>query len=131
MMIRAFASLLPPTAKVTEAPTVFQNLVLAPVYGGASAMGFPALVTPCIPSFASRIYGYAGLDASITLLPGNSSARAYIDGVWSRNFVPSGQLILLPDGRVGFLFTNPTATFVQVAVVGVPQRVYWYLEPGL
>ncbi len=127
---KGWARLLPPTAKVTEAPTVFQNLVLAPVYGSASAMGFPALVSPCIPSFASRIYGYAGLDASITLLPGNSSARAFIDGVWSRNFVPSGQLILLPDGRVGFLFTNPTATFVQVAVVGVPQRVYWYLEPG-
>jgi len=122
---------LPTTAKVTEAPTVFQNLVLAPVYGGAAAMGFPGLVSTCIPSFTSRIFGYAALDASITLLPGNSIAQNYIEGVWSRNFVPSGQLILLPDGRVGFLFTNPTATFVQVAVVGVPQRVYWYVEPGI
>jgi len=128
---KGWARLLPPTAKVTEAPTVFQNLVLAPVYGSAAAMGFPSLVASCIPSFTSRIYGYSGLDASITLLPGNSTNQAFIDGVWSRNFVPSGQLILLPDGRVGFLFTNPTATFVQVAVVGVPQRVYWYLEPGI
>ncbi|MBY0440130.1 MAG: hypothetical protein K2W80_18255 [Burkholderiales bacterium] len=128
---KGWARLLPPTAKVTEAPTVFQNMVLAPIYGSASSMGFPALVSSCIPSFTSRIYGYAGLDGSITLLPGNSTNQAFIDGVWSRNFVPSGQLILLPDGRVGFLFTNPTATFVQVAVVGVPQRVYWYLEPGI
>jgi hypothetical protein len=128
---KGWARLLPPTAKVTEAPTVFQNLMLVPVYGSASSMGFPALVASCIPSFASRIYGYAALDGSISLLPGNSTNQAYIDGVWSRNFVPSGQLVLLPDGRVGFLFTNPTATFVQVAVVGVPQRVYWYLEPGI
>ncbi|MCA3107226.1 MAG: hypothetical protein IOD09_14330 [Rhodocyclaceae bacterium] len=128
--VSGWARLLPATAKVTEAPTVFQNVVLAPVYGSAAAMGFPSLVSRCMPSFTSRIFGYAALDASLTLLPGNSSRQAYIDGVWSRNFLPSGQLILLPDGRVGFLFTAPAATFVQVAVVGVPQRVYWYLESG-
>jgi hypothetical protein len=127
---KGWARVLPPTAKVTEAPTVFQNIVLAPVYGSAASMGFPSLVSNCIPSFTSRIYGYAALDASITLLPGNGTHQAYVDGVWSRNFMPSGQLILLPDGRVGFLFTNPGATFVQVSVVGVPQRVYWYVEPG-
>ena len=93
-------------------------------------MGFPSLVSSCMPSFTSRIFGYSALDASLTLLPGNSSRRAFIDGVWSRNFLPSGQLILLPDGRAGFLFTSPAATFVQVAVVGVPQRVYWYLDSG-
>jgi hypothetical protein len=132
-----WARTLPATVKTTESLNVQNDVIRAPVYGRASALGYPEFTSTCTPSFISRMIGYAGLDGRIITLPGNTAGGQFFQTSLSQNYLGASQVLFLPDGRIiivssgGAVGLNREGGGGVIGQIGVPRtRVYWFLEPN-